>query len=297
MRTDYTSQLETILGHTDTFDRKVRRKPALSPQAVNLHIRRWLAGKLIGYVISLLSIIIFLWGWNTLSVHKINFGLDFANVPSAQAVAKHLAHAAASKAFYINVLVSVKRVWLAFAAASLLGCVLGLSLARISIMRHIFLPFVEIFRPIPAIAWIPLAILMFPTTESSILFIVFLGAIFPVILNTYQGATEVPSQLLRAARSLGASRLSVLWHVIIPSSLPNIATGLSVGMGIAWFSLLTAEMIGGQNGIGNYTWESYQLIKYPDIIVGMITIGVLSTVSSGLINLMCKPLLRWSGHR
>ena len=233
MRTDYTNPLEMILGQTDTTERKDTHKPAYSPSAGIGRIRGWLAGKLVGYVISLLSIIVFLWGWNSLSIHKVNFGLDFANVPSAQAVAKHLVHAAASKAFYVNILVSVKRVWLAFAAASVLGSILGLALARVSIIKHIFLPFVEIFRPIPAIAWIPLAILMFPTTESSILFIVFLGAIFPVILNTYQGATEVPSQLLRAARSLGASRISVLWHVIIPSALPNIATGLSVGMGIA----------------------------------------------------------------
>ncbi len=297
MRTDYTNPLELILGPSQATERPALHKQSRSFRIRFSDVRKYVAGKIAGYLISGAAIVAFLWIWNTLSTDKVDFGLDFANVPSAQSVAKHMLHAAASKAFYVNVLISLKRVWLAFASAALLGSLLGLALARISIIKRIFMPFVEIFRPIPAIAWIPLAILMFPTTESSILFIVFLGAVFPIILNTYQGASEVPSQLLRAARSLGASRISVLWHVIIPSALPNIATGLSVGMGIAWFSLLTAEMIGGQNGIGNYTWESYQLIKYPDIIVGMISIGILSTVSTAVINWMCKPLLRWSNHR
>lgn len=247
--------------------------------------------------VSAAAVAIFLIVWNELSVHHVKWWLDFSNVPSAQSVARHLLMAFRSTDFYTNVWVSVERVWISFGFAAVLGIAIGLAMARVAFFRLILNPFIELFRPIPAIAWIPLSILMFPSTESSILFIVFLGALFPIVLNTYQGAREVPEQLTRAAKSLGADNWAVLRHIVIPSALPNIVTGLSVGMGIAWFSLLTGEMIGGRDGIGNYTWEAYQLIQYANIIVGMITIGLLSTLSTWVIRFSCNPLIRWSKHR
>ncbi len=263
-----------------------RRRLRYPPLALLIRINRYLVG--------LAAVTAFVIAWNELSLHHVHWILDFSNVPSAQSVARHFWLALHSHSFYVNVLISLRRVWISFIIAAVLGIVIGLTMARLTVMRMIFYPFVELFRPIPAIAWIPLAILMFPTTESSILFITFLGALFPIILNTFRGACQTPEQLMRAARSLGASRRSVLWHVVIPSAMPNIVTGLVVGMGISWFSLLTGEMIGGQNGIGNYTWEAYQLIRYPDIIVGMIAIGLLSTLSTYALQLACSPLIRWS---
>ena len=134
-------------------------------------------------------------------------------------------------------------------------------------------PYIEILRPIPAVAWIPLAILMLPTEESSIIYITFLGAFFPVVLNTMHGVEQTPEELVRAARSLGASTKSILWHVILPGALPSIMAGLAIGMGVAWFSLLAGEIISGQYGIGYFTWNSYTLIEYPNIIIGMLSTG------------------------
>ena len=142
-------------------------------------------------------------------------------------------------------------------------------------------------------AWIPLAILMWPTEESSIVYITFLGAFFPVVLNTVHGVEQTPEVLVRAARSLGASPLQVFGHVVLPAALPAIATGLAVAMGVSWFSLLAGEIISGQYGIGYFTWNAYSLIDYQDIVVGMLTIGLLGTLSTCGVRLLTRPFLAW----
>ena len=170
---------------------------------------------------------------------------------------------------------------------------IGVLVGRSRIARAAVLPYIEVIRPIPAVAWIPLAILMWPTEESSIVYITFLGALFPIILNTIHGVKETPEVLVRAAVSLGAKKMEVFWHVVLPAALPSIAAGLSIGMGISWFSLLAGEIISGQYGIGYFTWDAYSMINYPDIVVGMLIIGGLGTLSTYLIGLMMRPALRW----
>jgi NitT/TauT family transport system permease protein len=99
--------------------------------------------------------------------------------------------------------------------------------------------------------------------------------------------------LIRAARSLGASEVALIREVYFPSCLPSIFTGLAVGMGVAWVSLIAAEMISGQFGIGYFTWEAYSLVQYADISLGMICIGVLGLLSSLLVRMLGKVLMPW----
>jgi len=195
--------------------------------------------------------------------------------------------------FYVHVAVSIQRIMIGFVLASVLGIGLGVVMGRSRIARDFVIPYIEILRPIPAVAWIPLAILMWPTEESSIIYITFLGALFPIVLNTVHGVEQTPEVLVRAAQSLGASRMQIFWHVVMPAALPSIATGLAIGMGISWFSLLAGEIISGQYGIGYFTWNAYSLIKYPDIIVGMLVIGGLGTLSTQAVRLAARPLLAW----
>jgi NitT/TauT family transport system permease protein len=155
------------------------------------------------------------------------------------------------------------------------------------------LPPLEILRPIPAVAWIPLAILMFPSAEISMIFITYTGALFPILLNTIHGVEGIDRRLVSSARSLGAGRGAILWEVILPGALPSIVTGLAIGMGTSWFCLVTAEMISGQFGIGYYTWESYTLQNYADIVVGMLVIGALGMASSILVRKIGAWLTPW----
>ncbi len=231
--------------------------------------------------------------WQYVASHGTHFYLDFENVPTPRDVGSALLGALQTPDFYADVGISVLRIAGSFGIAAILGVAIGVAIGRFRWFRWAFMPYIEIVRPIPAITWIPLAILIWPTTEESILFITFLGAFFPIVLNTIQGVEATPSALINAARTLGAKEWNVLFSVVLPSALPSITSGAAIGMGVSWFSLVAGEMIGGRAGIGYYTWNAYQLIQYSNIVVGMITIGLLSTLSTRLIYLMRYPLLRW----
>lgn len=219
--------------------------------------------------------------------------VNFQNVPTPSEVFAALMDNIGDPEFYVHISVSVRRVFLSFFLAMVLGIPTGLIMARNRFARAFLLPYIEIFRPIPAVAWIPLAILMWPGEESSIIFITYLGAFFPIVLNTISGAEQTPEVLIRATRSLGASRFEEFRHVIFPAALPSISAGLAVGMGVAWFSLLAGEIISGQYGIGYFTWDAYSMVRTPDIVLGMLVIGLLGTASTLGVRLATKPMLRW----
>ncbi|MGE0420078.1 MAG: ABC transporter permease, partial [Acetobacteraceae bacterium] len=224
---------------------------------------------------------------------KFKLFVKFENVPPPGKVWTAFVGHLSSQDFYVHIAVSVERIAIAYGLAAALGILLGVAIGRSRLAGDLILPYIEILRPIPAVAWIPLAILMWPTEESSIIYITFLGALFPIVLNTAHGAEQTPDVLVRAAQSLGASRASIFWHVVIPAALPSITAGLAIGMGVAWFSLLAGEIISGQYGIGYFTWDAYSLINYQDIVIGMLVIGVLGTLSTYAVRLCTRPLLKW----
>lgn len=231
--------------------------------------------------------------WHLLCATKFKLFINFENVPPPLVVMKaFIGHLHDSK-FFIHIAVSMQRILIGFALATGLGICIGMLMGRSKTARDLVTPYIEILRPIPAVAWIPLAILMWPTEESSIIYITFLGALFPIVLNTVHGVEQTPEVLVRAAQSLGASRLQIFWHVVTPAALPSIATGLAIGMGVSWFSLLAGEIISGQYGIGYFTWNAYSLINYPDIVVGMLVIGGLGTLSTHAVRKITQPLLSW----
>lgn len=248
------------------------------------------------FIIGSLAVLGALIAWQLLSFYQIKFILSFENIPTPLIVGEQFLKLIVTEEFYKHIGASLQRIGIAFFTASLLGVVIGIFMGRSRIFRVIMLPYIEILRPIPAVAWIPLAILMMPTEESSIIYITFLGAFFPVVLNTVHGVEQTPDSLVRAAESLGATKRAIMWHVILPGALPSIMAGLAIGMGVAWFSLLAGEIISGQYGIGYFTWNSYTLVEYPNIIIGMLTIGGLGTLSTWLVKKASVPALRWQEH-
>jgi NitT/TauT family transport system permease protein len=234
--------------------------------------------------------------WQLACTYKLDLYVKFDNVPSPVVVLSALIKHLHELKFYIHLAVSVRRILIAFILASVVGIGLGVLMGRLRVVRDVVVPYIEILRPIPAVAWIPLAILMWPTEESSIIFITFLGALFPIVLNTVHGVEQTPEVLVRAAQSLGAKSLNIFWHVVMPAALPSIATGLAIGMGVSWFSLLAGEIISGQYGIGYFTWNAYSLIQYPDIVVGMLMIGLLGTLSTIAVRKITQPLLSWQSR-
>jgi NitT/TauT family transport system permease protein len=246
-----------------------------------------------GWAIRLASLAAGLLLWDLLTRTQFHIFINFENVPSPSVVFAAFLHHLDTRMFYRHIGISMERITISYMLATILGIALGAAMGRSRLARAIVSPYIEILRPIPAVAWIPLAILMWPTEESSIIYITFLGALFPIILNTMHGVEQTPEVLVRAAQSLGASRLHIFWHVVMPAALPSISAGLAIGMGVSWFSLLAGEMISGQYGIGYFTWNAYSLINYPDIVVGMLAIGGLGTASTAAIRLATRPLLSW----
>lgn len=240
---------------------------------------------------SLLMCVLF---WQLAASHHWNLGLiTFANVPTPLAVVQAAQTLMDSGKLARHLSASLSRVFAGYVAAMLVGIGLGVAIGRSKWAEDVLLPPLEVLRPIPAVAWIPLAILMLPSSELSMIFIMFTGALFPILLNTVQGVEGVDPRLIASAKSLGAGRRAILLEVILPGSAPSIITGLAIGMGTSWFCLVTAEMISGQFGIGYYTWESYTLQNYADIVVGMLLIGVLGMGSSWLITRLGGLLTPW----
>jgi NitT/TauT family transport system permease protein len=231
--------------------------------------------------------------WHLVTTYRVDFYIRFGNIPTPAMVWQSVLEAGSNDKFITNVGVSLRRIFIGFALAGVLGVAMGLVIGRYRRAHALLFPAMEALRPIPAIAWVPISIMLWPDNEVSIVFITFIGAFFPVLLNTVSGVQATDTVLLRAGQCLGAGERQILWHVVLPGAAPQIFTGLAVGMGVAWVSLIAAEMISGQFGIGYFTWESYSLVSYADIVLGMITIGVLGLLCSWLIRLAGHLLMPW----
>lgn len=237
--------------------------------------------------------------WHLATAHKWNFGfVTFENVPSPSDIAGALVDLVHSPKLAADLLASLRRVAAGYLGAAASGIVLGLAIGRSQWARLVLLPPLEVLRPIPAVAWIPLAILMFPSSEMSMIYITFTGAFFPILLGTIHGVERVDGRLVTSAKSLGANASVILREVVLPGAAPAIVTGLAIGMGTSWFCLVTAEMISGQYGIGYYTWEAYTVQQYPEVVVGMLLIGLLGMASSALVRVLGRLLTPWlAGER
>jgi NitT/TauT family transport system permease protein len=259
----------------------------------SLPTRRRAKKKLRALALGSLSIALWLGLWQLASTYKLSFFFRFENVPAPTEVALAFRDLYHAPNFARHVWNSVCRIFIGFSLAAVLAVGLGLLIGRFRLAAESLSPPLEILRPIPAVAWIPLAILLFASGEQSMVFITFIGAFFPILLSTIHGVEGLDRRLVYASLTLGAGPLDVFREVILPGTLPSIVTGLSIGMGTSWFSLVTAEMISGEYGIGYYTWEAYTLQQYPRIVVGMITIGVLGMGSSFSIKWLGRKLMPW----
>jgi len=231
--------------------------------------------------------------WYLLTAHNVVAWLRFNRMPSPASVLHTLLVRVGSGGYYDDMLASLQRILLGFGLAAVVGIALGVLVGRSAIARMTLRPFVELIRPIPAIALVPLTILLFPSSEQGIVFITFFAAFFPVVVSTIHAMESMPKVWEDAARTMGAGRMSLLFHVVIPGALPGIFAGLSVAMGVAWICVVSAEMISGQFGIGYYTWQAYGLLDYAGVVVGMISIGALGLTTAWLVERVGRRVNRW----
>jgi NitT/TauT family transport system permease protein/sulfonate transport system permease protein len=234
-------------------------------------------------------VILFLLLWETASW----IGLWNELLPSPLEAVKAGAQLILTGALLSDVLVSVLRVLVGFAVAAIvgvgLGGVLGLFPNHIGAVRGL----IDLFRPIPPIAWIPLTILWFGIGNSSAVFIVFLGAFFPIFVNTLDGVLNVRMSYVNTALCLGASRFLLLTDVLLPAALPQILTGLRLGLGFAWTCVIAAELVGAQSGLGYMIQLNRLLLQMENVVAGMIAIGIIGLVMNKIFYLLENYFLRW----
>jgi NitT/TauT family transport system permease protein len=275
-------------------DRPPARTPAAGPAS---YAKRWLLlhrNEIRSAVIGAVSLALFVLTWHLLTKYRVNVHVRFVNVPSPEKVFESLLRTTRDTKFLNHVMLSCRRILFGFAMAAVVAVPLGLVMGRFKLVRDMIFPISEVLRPIPAIAWVPMSIMLWPSNEESIVFITYLGSFFPILLNTLHGMSMVDPVLVRAAQCLGARETSIFREVYFPATLPHVFTGLTVGMGVAWVSLIAAEMISGQYGIGYFTWEAYSLVQYADIALGMICIGILGLGSSALIRGIGRVVMPWA---
>jgi len=196
--------------------------------------------------------------------------------------------------YYQHIWVSTRRIAIAFFLATATGVPLGLFLGWSKRFKQYVFPVFELLRPVPPLAWVPLAIVMFQGSETPVIFLTFLASFFATALNTMLGVESIDEVYFRAARCLGSKPRHVFFRVVLPGALPYIFTGLQIGVGVGWFSLVAAEMISGEYGLGFLIWDSYVLSQFPVIIIAMLTLGVVGYGFSAIIRIVGASLMRWA---
>ena len=195
--------------------------------------------------------------------------------------------------YYTHIFASCVRVFVAFALATILGVPLGLFMGWSTKVREYVFPVFEMLRPIPILAWVPLAIIMFTGLETPVIFLAFLASFFVTTLNTMLGVESIDESYFRAAQCLGANDRQVFTNVVIPGAMPFIFTGLQISIGVCWFSLVAAEMVSGQYGLGYVINNSYTNVRYPTIIIGMVTLGFVGYATSAMVRVIGNRLMQW----
>ncbi|WP_280401843.1 ABC transporter permease [Nocardia carnea] len=231
--------------------------------------------------------------WQLLTAADVRLWLRFDTLPTVTEVVMAFGRRLATDVYYLDLAQSLIRILTGFVIATVLGVASGIALGRSRLVAGVFGPLTELARPVPAIAVVPIAILLFPDDEAGMVFITGLAAYFPIMVSTRHAVRALPTLWEDSVRTLGGNRWDVLVRVVFPGALPGIFGGLSVGLGVAWICLISAEMISGRLGVGYRTWQAYTLVDYPGVFVGILTIGVLGFGTSAAIERLGRRVTRW----
>lgn len=196
--------------------------------------------------------------------------------------------------YYQHIWVSCRRILYAFTLATAIGVPLGIMMGWSKKFCDYAFPILEVIRPIPILAWVPLAILMFSGYESPVIFLATLASLFVTMINTMLGVQSIDSNYFRAAGCLGSSKLDILRHVVIPGALPFVFTGLQISIGVAWFSLVAAEMVSGDYGLGYLILNSYVNSVTVPMVIGMMTLGLVGWLNSIIVRMIGNRMMQWN---
>lgn len=214
-------------------------------------------------------------------------------MPAPTTIAVTAAGMIVSGELLFHLIASLKREAVAFVLATS-AIPLGIAMGWWRKVYNQVNPLMEILRPIPPLAWIPLSILWFGIGDEQNEFIIFLGMFFPILVNTIVGVKNIDQNLVRAARSLGAPESKVLARVVLKGALPQIITGVRIGLGVGWMALVAAELVGANSGLGFLINDARSMLRTDTITVGMLSIGIVGLMIDAAIRLLSRQMLPWS---
>ncbi|WP_369140979.1 ABC transporter permease [Modestobacter versicolor] len=252
---------------------------------------------LLGLPVPLLFLL--LWHLGRENAWELPFGIRMGFLPYPADVARGLANYAVgtrddafSNLLWEDLPASALRVLSGFALATAVAVPLGVLMGRSRTVNALFDPMINLFRPIPATAWVPLVALLIGYGDQASIFLITLSAFFPIVLGTISGARQVPERLLEAARMLGTSGVGTLLRVVLPAAAPAIVNGMRVGLGLSWVILVLSETTGVPTGLGSTIFLARDVVQTDQIVVGMICIAVAGFLSDRLLMLVFRVLFR-----
>ncbi len=221
--------------------------------------------------------------------------VDPVSVPRVSAIATAWLETLQNGQLLRQLLPSLWRIFAGFGLAVLVAVPLGLMMGTVSLFYRLLEPLSEFIRPIPAAAYIPVAILFLGIGDGMKIFVVFLACLFPILLNTYGGVRGVDQVLIDTGRTFGVSRLKALRQIVFPAALPSILTGMRISLGISLIVAVVSEMIAGNSGIGYFILDMQRIFRVPEMFAGIFTLGLLGFLINFTFLKMEQHLLRWRG--
>lgn len=174
-----------------------------------------------------------------------------------------------------NILYSLGRVGMGFGMAAAVGIPLGFIIGRFAFIRDMFAPIISLLRPVSPLAWLPIGLLVFKAAEPASIWVIFISAIWPIILNTAAGVSQIPQDYLNVARVLRLSEWKVFTKILLPATLPYLLTGIRLSIGVAWLVIVAAEMLTGGVGLGFWVWDEWNNLNVAHIIIAIFVVGLI----------------------
>lgn len=187
-----------------------------------------------------------------------------------------------------NILASLQRVGIGFGLAAAIGIPAGFLIGRVAFLNAMFSPIISLLRPVSPLAWLPIGLLVFKAANPAAIWVIFISAIWPMIINTAVGVSRVPQDYMNVAKVLNLSEWKIMTKILLPATLPYILTGIRLSIGVAWLVIVAAEMLTGGVGIGFWVWDEWNNLNVEHIIIAIFVVGIVGLLLEQMLILIAK---------
>ncbi len=187
-----------------------------------------------------------------------------------------------------NILASLQRVGIGFSLAAAIGIPAGFLIGRVAFLNAMFSPIISLLRPVSPLAWLPIGLLVFKAANPAAIWVIFISAIWPMIINTAVGVSRVPQDYMNVAKVLNLSEWKIMTKILLPATLPYILTGVRLSIGVAWLVIVAAEMLTGGVGIGFWVWDEWNNLNVEHIIIAIFVVGIVGLLLEQMLILIAK---------